>query len=65
MKKNDIAKKKCKILVEHGLKMEMHRVLGYSRPTINSALRGASMTEGCVKIRMYALHHGGVAAMES
>lgn len=48
------------ILVKHGLKMEMYRVLGYSRPTINKALRGCLDTDYARKIRLYALLHGGV-----
>ena len=32
-----------KILVPSGLKMLMHRELGYSRPTINRALDGAEV----------------------
>ncbi|MGN0235803.1 MAG: hypothetical protein ACI4BD_05790 [Paludibacteraceae bacterium] len=48
------------ILVKHGLKMEMYRVLGYSRPTINKALRGCLDTDYARKIRHYALAHGGV-----
>ena len=48
------------ILVKHGLKMEMYRVLGYSRPTINKALRGWLDTDYARKIRHYALAHGGV-----
>lgn len=48
------------ILVKHGLKMTIHRVLGYSRPTINEALSGRSATEVSKRIRRYALLHGGV-----
>ena len=49
-----------KILVEHGLRMKIHRVLGYSRPTINEALSGRSSTDVAKKIRLYALSNGGV-----
>ena len=49
-----------KILVEHGLKMKIHMVLGYSRPTINEALAGRSETAIAKKIRLYALRNGGV-----
>lgn len=40
--------------------MSIHRVLGYSRPTINKALRGCLDTDYARKIRHYALAHGGV-----
>ena len=46
--------------MKHGLKMTIHRVLGYSRPTINEALSGRSDTVYARKIRQYALGHGGV-----
>ena len=46
--------------MKHGLKMTIHRVLGYSRPTINEALSGRSATDVSKKIRRYALGHGGV-----
>ena len=49
-----------KILVEHGLRMKIHMVLGYSRPTINEALAGRSETAIARKIRLYALRNGGV-----
>ena len=49
-----------KILVEHGLRMKIHMVLGYSRPTINEALAGRSETAIAKKIRLYALRNGGV-----
>lgn len=48
------------ILVKHGLKMHIHKVLGYSRPTINDALAGRSDTLIARKIRLYALRNGGV-----
>lgn len=48
------------ILVKHGLKMQIHTVLGYSRPTINEALAGRSDTLIARKIRLYALRNGGV-----
>ena len=48
-----------KILVPAGLKMSMHRLLGYSRPTINRALDGADDTHVAREIRNYALEHGG------
>ncbi|MBR1786094.1 MAG: hypothetical protein IJ756_02895 [Paludibacteraceae bacterium] len=48
-----------KILVPSGLKMLMHRELGYSRPTINRALDGADDTHVAREIRSYALEHGG------
>lgn len=48
-----------KILVPAGLKITMHRVLGYSRPTINRALDGADDTSVAREIRNYALEHGG------
>ena len=49
-----------KILVEHGLRMKIHMVGGYSRPTINEALAGRSETAIARKIRLYALRNGGV-----
>lgn len=48
------------IIVKHGVKMEIHRVLKYSRPTINEALAGRSEKDNARKIRLYALRHGGV-----
>lgn len=60
VKINDISKKMNEILVKHGLKMQIHRVLGCSRPTINEALSGRSDTDYARKIRWYALRHGGV-----
>lgn len=59
-KKIDIAKKMNEILVKHGLKMKIHMMLGYSRPTINEALAGRSETDIARKIRLYALRNGGV-----
>lgn len=49
-----------KILVEYGIKMKMHKVLRYSRPTINAALKGESDTNIARRIRKYAMLHGGV-----
>lgn len=51
--------------MKHGLKMSIHRVLGYSRPTINEALSGRSSTDVAKKIRKYALLHGGVEVRET
>ena len=59
-KKMTYTSKMNKILVEHGLRMKIHMVLGYSRPTINEALAGRSETAIARKIRLYALRNGGV-----
>ena len=50
------------ILVPSGMKMKIHRTLGYGRTTINRALNGTTDTSIARRIRAYALANGGVEA---
>ena len=50
------------ILVEHGLRKEIMEKLDTTYPTVKSALNYKVHTSLAVRIRHYALTHGGVLA---
>lgn len=48
------------IYAPYGLRKKTNQVLGYSRPTINEALKGNSSTNIALRIRRYVLLNGGI-----
>lgn len=49
-----------RILVPHGMCIDMQRTLGYSQPTIRRALGGSNDTPAAQRIRKFAMEHGGL-----
>ena len=56
--------KMTEIYAPYGLRKKTNQVLGYSRPTINEALKGNSSTNIALRIRRYVLMNGGIELPE-
>lgn len=55
-----MAKTKKEIKIDHGMRKEMMEIFDTTYPTLRSALRFLTNTDKAIRMRTYALMHGGI-----